>query len=146
MSSTRRGLASDSAGWSIARTLWPVLKTTLTARLTTATASLLAGALLAAAPAHADAVDDAFLDALGTAGVGIGDPADAVALGQSVCPMLSEPGQTAADAAATVSDAAGMPLGPATMFTGLAITVFCPGVVSALGNGEIALPLGLLGF
>lgn len=93
-----------------------------------------------------DPIDDAFIDTLGSAGVGMANPADAVALGQSVCPMLSEPGQSAADAAAKVADAAGMSLGPATMFTGLAISAFCPGVMASLGNGQNPLPLGLLGF
>jgi hypothetical protein len=60
--------------------------------------------------------------------------------------MLSQPGQTAADAAAQVANAAGMSLGPATMFTGLAITAFCPGAVAAIGNGESPVPFGLFGF
>lgn len=120
--------------------------TTLTARLATATAGALAFALLASVPAHADTADDAFLNSLGTAGMGVADPTDAVALGQSVCPMLAQPGQTAADAAAKVADTAGMPLGPATMFTGLAITAFCPGVMSAFGTGQTPLPFELLGF
>lgn len=118
------------------------------ARLTIATVGIAAAAVLAATPAHADPVDDAFLDALGTAGVAMSDtnPGDAVALGQSVCPMLSQPGQTTADAAAQVADAAGMSMGPATMFTGLAISMFCPGAVAALGNGQNPIPFGLFGF
>lgn len=114
--------------------------------LTTAIAGLLATALMTAAPSGADPADDAFLTALDSANVAMTNPQEAVALGQSVCPMLSEPGQSAADAAARVADTAGMSLGPATMFTGLAISVFCPGVVSSLGAGENPLPLGLFGF
>ncbi len=110
------------------------------------TAGIAAAAVLAAAPAHADPVDDAFVDALGNAGVGMADPAGAIALGQSLCPMLSQPGQDTADAVARVADAAGMGLGPATMFTGLAISAFCPGVVASIGNGQTPLPLGLFGF
>ncbi|WP_019349152.1 DUF732 domain-containing protein, partial [Mycolicibacterium conceptionense] len=53
-----------------------------------------------AAPAEADPIDSVFVDALSRAGVTAADPAQAVALGQSVCPMLAEPGQTAADVAA----------------------------------------------
>ncbi|MDT5397647.1 MAG: hypothetical protein QOK33_878 [Mycobacterium sp.] len=111
-----------------------------------ATACAVACALMASAPAQADTADDAFLNSLGTSGLGVADPTDAVALGQSVCPMLSQPGQTAADAAAKVADTAGMSLGPATMFTGLAISAFCPGAISALGNGQTPFPLGLFGF
>jgi hypothetical protein len=127
--------------------------TTWMTRLAATTAAGLACALLAAVPAHADPDNDTdtnqFLNSLGNAGISslgsASDPADAAALGQSVCPMLAAPGQTAADAAAQVSDSAGMPMGPATMFTGLAITAFCPGVMTSLANGESPLPLGLLG-
>lgn len=115
------------------------------ARLALLTAGMVASAVVAAAPAAADPSGEAFLDSLSSMGVGLGNPTDAVALGQSVCPMLSEPGQTAADAAATVADAGGMSLGPATMFTGLAISAFCPSVVGSLANGESPLPLDLLG-
>lgn len=113
--------------------------------MTAAGAGVLALALATAAPGHADPADDAFLVALDQANIVMTNPGDAVAMGQQVCPMLSQPGQTAADAAAKVADTAGMPLGPATMFTGLAISVFCPGVVASLGNGSSPLPLGLLG-
>ncbi|KAA0075732.1 DUF732 domain-containing protein [Mycolicibacterium sp. P9-64] len=123
------------------------------ARITTKTtrlAALVVGAFAMTVPfaaqAQADPSDDAFIDSLSSAGLGATNPADAVALGQSVCPMLSQPGQTAADAAAQVANAAGMSLGPATMFTGLAISAFCPGAVAALGNGESPIPFGLFGF
>jgi hypothetical protein len=119
---------------------------TKTARLAVLAVGAFTLAVPFAAPAQADPTDDAFIDALSNAGVGVTNPADTVALGESVCPMLSEPGQTAADAAAQVADAAGMSLGPATMFTGLAISVFCPGAVAAIGNGESPIPLGLFGF
>lgn len=99
-----------------------------------------------AAPAHADQADDAFLSALTNAGVGTADPANAAALGQQVCPMLAQPGQSAADVAAKVADAGGMSLGPATMFTGIAISLFCPAAVSSIANGQSPIPLGMLGF
>jgi hypothetical protein len=121
-------------------------RTTKTTVLTALVVGAFAMSMPFAAQAQADPSDDAFIDSLGSAGLGATDPADAVALGQSVCPMLSQPGQTAADAASQVADAAGMSLGPATMFTGLAITAFCPGAVAALGNGESPIPFGLFGF
>lgn len=121
-------------------------RTPKTARLAALAVGALTLAVPFAAPAQADPTDDAFIDALSNAGVGVGNPGDAAALGQSVCPMLSQPGQTAADAAAQVADAAGMSLGPATMFTGLAISVFCPGAVASIGNGQSPIPFGLLGF
>jgi hypothetical protein len=107
---------------------------------------VLASGLVLAAPAQADPTDDAFLSALTNAGVGTADPANAAALGQQVCPMLAQPGQTAADVAANMADAGGMSLGPATMFTGVAISLFCPAAMSSIGNGQSPIPLGFLGF
>jgi hypothetical protein len=123
------------------------------ARIAVLTAGVLSAALMAAAPALADPSTDpstdastnAFINSLGSAGVGMVDPSQAAELGQSVCPMLSQPGQDMADTAAQVADAGGMSLGPATMFTGLAISAFCPGAMSAMANGESPIPLGLLG-
>ena len=109
-------------------------------------ASVLVSSLVWAAPAQADTTDDAFLAALTDAGVGTSDPANAAVLGQQVCPMLAAPGQTAADVAAKVADAGGMSLGPATMFTGIAISLFCPAAMSSIGSGQSPIPLGILGF
>lgn len=109
-------------------------------------AGLIAAGVALAAPAAADPADDAFLAALTEAGVGTADPANAAALGQQVCPMLADPGQTAADVAAKVAEAGGMSLGPATMFTGVAISMFCPAAVSSIVNGDSPVPLSILGF
>jgi hypothetical protein len=129
----------------VRRTLCHVEMKSTPARLALLTVGVVSAAVLAAAPAAADPSGDAFIDSLSGMGVGMGNPTDAVALGQSVCPMLSQPGQTAADAAATVADAGGMSLGPATMFTGLAISAFCPSVMGSLANGESPLPMNLFG-
>lgn len=100
-----------------------------------------------AAPAQADtagSVDD-FLTTLDGLGLGSIDPTKAVALGQSLCPVLAERGQNTADIASSVSDAIGRPLGPATMFTGAAISFLCPkaieNVTSDLANGKLPIPI-----
>ncbi|WP_395311351.1 DUF732 domain-containing protein [Mycobacterium sp. AMU20-3851] len=118
-------------------------------RITTcllSTFAVASAALVVAAPASADSVADSFLTALDQAGVTAPTAVDKVALGQSVCPMLSEPGQNAANVAARVADTAGMPLGPATMFTGVAISMFCPAAVAGIGDGKVfgLEPAGLL--
>ena len=116
-------------------------------RFHTALVAALAAAAMStalAAPAQADPADR-FLSDLAGAGLGDIDPATATSVGQQVCPMLAEPGQQMADVAGSVSDALGRPLGPATMFTGLAITMFCPGAVASLANGDMPLSLGMLG-
>jgi hypothetical protein len=94
-----------------------------------------AAATSMAAPAQADTTDS-FLSALDSSGISGIDPGTAVEVGQSVCPMLSEPGQRMADVAGDVADTLGRPLGPATMFTGLAISVFCPSAVARLADGS----------
>lgn len=104
----------------------------LLSTLTAATA-----ALVGAAPAGADSLTDSFLNAVDQAGVTAPTAVDTAALGQSVCPMLAEPGQDAANVAARVADTAGMPLGPATMFTGIAISMFCPAAVAGIGDGKV---------
>lgn len=108
-------------------------------------AGLAAG--VSAAPAQADtagSVDD-FLTTLDGLGLGSIDPTKAVEVGQSLCPVLAERGQNTADIASKVSDAIGRPLGPATMFTGAAISFLCPmaveNVTSDLANGKLPIPL-----
>jgi hypothetical protein len=107
-----------------------------------------------AAPAQADSTTDAFLSALTDAGVSNIDPANAVSLGQSVCPMLADSSQTTADVASKVADVGGMSMGPATMFTGLAVSMFCPAAIARISdpatisdfaNGQSPIPLSLLG-
>lgn len=109
------------------------------------------GSVLAAAPALADPapVDpqaDRFLNSLDSYGITGLDRDTATRVGHEVCPRLAEPGQKMADVAGQVAESIGRPLGPATMFTGLAITIFCPGAVTSIANGESPIPLGLLGF
>jgi hypothetical protein len=118
-------------------------KTAIT-RIAVVTAGAICTAFVVAAPASADPTSD-FINSLGGAGLGAGDPDQAADLGQSVCPMLAQPGQDMADTASKVADAGGMGLGPASMFTGLAISAFCPGVMGSLANGQSPIPLGLLG-
>ena len=69
--------------------------------MATASLGVCAGVITAAglaAPARADAIDTSFLSALGGAGLPVGDPAATAELGQSVCPMITEPAGTAARA------------------------------------------------
>jgi hypothetical protein len=96
-----------------------------------------------AAPAHADP-GSAFLSALSNAGVGYNDPASTVALGQSICPMLAQPGGTFASVASGVTGNNGMSPDMAGMFTSIAISMFCPAMVSNIANGNILNTLNTL--
>jgi hypothetical protein len=115
------------------------------------TGSLILAAGLAggvfAAPAQADtasSVDDLIttLDGLGLSKI---DPAQAAEISRGLCPVLAERGQDTADIAGQVSDAIGRPLGPATMFTGAAISLLCPkaveNVAGDLAEGKLPIPL-----
>lgn len=124
-------------------------------RSRTAGVLVAAGLSLFASPAgqaHADTAGnvDNFLnaiDGLGIDGLGIGglDPGQAVAVGQSLCPLLADRGQNTADIAGEVSEAIGRPLGASTMFTGAAISFLCPkaveNVTTNLATGKPLLPL-----
>lgn len=109
----------------------------------------LAGGVFAA-PAQADTANNVtdFLNSLDSLGLGGIDPAKAVSVGQSLCPVLAERGQNTADIASTVSDAIGRPLGPATIFTGAAISLLCPkaieNVSNDLANGKL-IPIPIFG-
>ena len=95
--------------------------------LTTAAATL-------AAPAHADTIDDTFLSALTDGGLSLANPGDTAALGRTVCPMLVEPGKNLAGIYSKVSNN-GVPPEMAAFFTGIAISMYCPQMMSGLGNG-----------
>ena len=109
-----------------------------------AVTGLIAGAVALAAPAQADTTADDFLASLASAGITDVDPGQAVELGQSICPLLADRSQNTADIASTVADRLGRPLGPATMFTGLAVSFFCPRAVQDLANGQTPIPLPFL--
>lgn len=106
-------------------------------------AGLIAGAALFAAPAAADPAADDVGGNLDSLGLGNIDPGNAAEFAQSVCPMLAEPGQQVADAAAQASDELGRPL-PGTMFAGAAISMFCPAAINSMANGQSPLPLPML--
>jgi hypothetical protein len=116
-------------------------------RTMTATLVGAATALTLAAPAHADPVtDNNFLGALTNAGIGYNDPASTEQLGQSICPMLVEPGKNMASIYSNVSNN-GISPAMASFFTGIAISMYCPSMMSSIGNGTFLNQLsGLNGF
>ncbi|OCB28365.1 hypothetical protein A5675_08355 [Mycobacterium malmoense] len=85
-----------------------------------------------AAPVRADMRGNAFLMALTNAGVSYPHPAGALALGQSVCPMLVEPGQSFDSVAAEMEQRSGLGYESAGLFTIVAVANFCPAVIAPL--------------
>src|ERR1700744_4452847 len=93
------------------------------------------------APGGADPSDDNFIDALSHAGIEYGEPGNAMAVGQSICPMLMQPGGNFAAAASGVAHR-GMSPQAARMFTTIAIRTYCPEQIPNLlgGNGVTGVP------
>jgi hypothetical protein len=92
-------------------------------------------------PGGADPSDDNFIDALSHAGIEYGEPGNAMAVGQSICPMLAQPGGSFAAAASGVAHR-GMSPQVARMFTTIAIRTYCPERMANLmgGNGITGVP------
>ena len=85
-----------------------------------------------AAPVHADLVGNAFLRALANAGVPVSQPDSTMALGQSVCPMLVQPGGSFDSVISAMADGSGMSHDAAGVFTIVAIATYCPAVLAPL--------------
>jgi hypothetical protein len=86
-------------------------------------------------PGGADPSDDNFIDALSHAGIEYGEPGNAMAVGQSICPMLAAPGGSFAAAASGVAHR-GMSPQVAQMFTTIAIRTYCPDEMANLVGGN----------
>ena len=86
-------------------------------------------------PGEADPNDDNFIDALSHAGIEYGEPGNAMAVGQSICPMLAAPGGSFAAAASGVARR-GMSPQAARMFTTIAIRTYCPEELANLMGGN----------
>ncbi|GAA4292896.1 DUF732 domain-containing protein [Mycobacterium paraffinicum] len=109
----------------------------LTVRLLAVVAGLLTAASAFAAPAEADNPDDNFIDALNHAGIDFGEPGNAMSVGESICPMLAQPGGNFAAAASSVSGRGMSPM-MARMFTTIAIQTYCPEQMANLASGNLS--------
>jgi Protein of unknown function (DUF732) len=119
------------------RWIWLFRHQPLTIRLLAAAAGLLTAAAAFTAPAEANQVDDDFIAALNKAGVHYGEPANALALGQSICPMLAKPGGTFGAAVAQVKGG-GISPEMADMFTQIAIEMYCPSAMADVASGNLS--------
>ena len=85
-----------------------------------------------AAPIHADMMGNAFLTALNNAGISYSQPATAVALGRSVCPMAFVPGRSFESIVSELAETTGLARDRAAAFTVVAIATYCPALISPL--------------
>jgi hypothetical protein len=97
-------------------------------------AACVAGATALAAPAQADAVDDAFIAALNQAGIHYDNAEAATQLAKSVCPQLVGPGKSFGVAVAKVQGG-GIPPQMAAFFAGMAVKLYCPAMMKSVTDG-----------
>lgn len=96
------------------------------------TASLITAAATVAALHPCRHGRQPLLSALTNAGIAVTQPATAVAAGQSVCPMLLEPGQSFDSVVSEMASGSGMTEKNAGIFTIVAIATFCPAMIAPL--------------
>jgi hypothetical protein len=108
-----------------------------TLRLIALTAGMAAASAALAAPIRADVVSNAFLAALTNAGVPYSQPATTTALGESVCPLLFQPGGSFDLITARVAGDSGMSQDAAGAFTIIAIGTYCPAVLAPLFSNRL---------
>ncbi|BBX48359.1 hypothetical protein GCM10009641_05960 [Mycobacterium cookii] len=113
----------------------------LTVRALLGLGCLITVATAVSAPGEADPSDDNFIDALSHAGIEYGEPGNAMAVGQSLCPMIAQPGGSFAAAASSVTRR-GMSPRMAQLFTTIAIQTYCPTEIANIagGNGITGIP------
>jgi hypothetical protein len=116
-----------------------------TIRVLTLSAGLMTAAAMLAAPVQADPTADSFLAALNNSGIGYPNPSTAVTMGQSICPMLSQPGGTFANVASSMVGSNGMSPQSASLFTSIAVAMFCPSMISSLAGGTSSVPFQIPG-
>jgi len=117
--------------------IWRLTNQPLTVRLLAGAGCLIAAAAVFSAPVQADPNDDNFIDALSHSGIEYGEPGNAMALGQSICPMLAQPGGSFAAAASGVAHR-GMSPQMAQMFTTIAIQTYCPEEMANVLGGNVS--------
>jgi Protein of unknown function (DUF732) len=117
--------------------IWRVNNQPLAVRLLLGAGGLVTAAALFSAPVEADPHDDDFIDALSHAGIEYGEPGNAMAVGQSICPMLAQPGGSFAAAASGVARR-GMSPQMAQMFTTIAIQTYCPEEMANILGGNVS--------
>ncbi|WP_201409108.1 DUF732 domain-containing protein, partial [Mycobacterium paraintracellulare] len=69
--------------------------------------------------------------------IDFGEPGNAMAVGESICPMLAQPGGSFAGAASSISGR-GMSPQMASMFTTIAIQTYCPQEMANIASGNLS--------
>ena len=104
---------------------------------------IVAAAVTWATPARADPVGDSISTVLNTVGIGNNGPISSVIaqIGQSICPLLVQPGSNFASNATQMSGNGGLTSPIAGFLAGQAIQAECPAFMTAIANGTMPFPL-----
>jgi hypothetical protein len=107
------------------------------------TAGVITAAATSSTPAHADPLGASVTNTLNNVGIGNNGPVStAIAvIGQSICPMLVQPGATFASTASQMAGNTGLSPPIAGFVTSMAIQMECPGIMTSLANGNMPFPL-----
>jgi hypothetical protein len=105
--------------------------------------ALVATAVTWPTPARADPVGDSVTTVLSGIGIGNNGPISTVIaqIGQSICPLLVQPGSNFASNATQMSGNGGLAPPIAGFLAGQAIQAECPAFITAVANGNMPFPL-----
>ncbi|MCV7424847.1 DUF732 domain-containing protein [Mycobacterium yunnanensis] len=110
------------------------------------TLGIAAAAVMWPAHAHADVTADSTTNVLNGVGIGNNGPVSTTiaGAGQSICPMLVQPGSQLATIAAQASGQSGLAPTIAGWVATMVIQSQCPGWMTSLSNGQVPAGLGAL--
>lgn len=93
-------------------------------------------------PAHADTGTGPVLDPVGTAGASTTAASMSPSLGNSICAAVQQPGETMASIASALAARDGTSPRMSKFLTGLAISIYCPTMMSTLPGDDWLTLLG----
>ena len=96
----------------------------------------IAASAAASTPAHADTGTDPVLDAVGSTGASTTRAAGSPSLGTSICTAIQQPGETMASIASALAARDGTSPRMSKVLTGLAISIYCPTMMSTLPGDD----------
>jgi hypothetical protein len=128
----------SSSGWAKLSMLDVVAMSATALRPVIVTVAVFAAALGSTPCAHADTAP-----VLNGVGIGSNGPiSSAIAgVGQSICPMLIQPGSSFASNAAQVSGHGGLAPSLAGLLAAMAIQAQCPSFMSSIADGNVPFPI-----
>lgn len=138
-----RGRMRSSSGWTSLDTLEVMATSTAALRPVIVTVAVFAMAMGPTPRAHADSLGDAIAPVLNSVGIGNNGPISSAIgqTGQSICPMLIQPGGSLASGAAQVSGHGGLAPPLAGFLARMAIQAECPSFMTSIANGNMPFPI-----